>query len=145
MTAAYRLNLMGFLSLPGMKDDGGGNFATLDAVEALKWVKKNIAAFRRRHRQGDDCRAVGRIAQCQDTAFDAACQRPVPTRDHAQQPDRHGSAGKAELRDARGQDRQRPPPVFQKYFPGKTLDDLRKLRWKSSYNDAAKVDGIVRR
>ena len=45
VTAAYRLNLLGFLSLPGMKDDSGGNFAILDAVEALKWVKKNIAAF----------------------------------------------------------------------------------------------------
>src|SRR5258708_31225359 len=45
VTAAYRLNLMGFLSLPGMKDDGGGNFAILDAVEALKWVKKNIGVF----------------------------------------------------------------------------------------------------
>ena len=45
VTAAYRLNLLGFLSLPGMKDEGGGNFAVLDTVEALKWVKKNIAAF----------------------------------------------------------------------------------------------------
>jgi para-nitrobenzyl esterase len=45
VSAAYRLNIMGFLALPGMKDDGAGNFAVLDAVEALKWVHKNIAAF----------------------------------------------------------------------------------------------------
>ena len=60
--------------------------------------------LRRRPRQGDDCGPVGRIAQCQNRAFDAAGQGPVPARDHAQQPHRHGAAGKAELRDARGQD-----------------------------------------
>jgi para-nitrobenzyl esterase len=33
-------------------------------------------------------------------------------------------------------------PVFQKYFPGKTLDDLRKLPVEEFYNDAAKVDAL---
>lgn len=45
VSAAYRLNIMGFLALPGMKNEGAGNFAVLDNVEALRWVKKNIGAF----------------------------------------------------------------------------------------------------
>ena len=45
----YRLGLLGFLdlsSLPDGKDfDRSGNLGILDQVEALRWVKRNIAAF----------------------------------------------------------------------------------------------------
>jgi para-nitrobenzyl esterase len=33
-------------------------------------------------------------------------------------------------------------PVFQKYFPGKTIDDLRRLPVEEFYNDAAKVEDL---
>jgi para-nitrobenzyl esterase len=105
VTAAYRLNLLGFLSLPGMKDDGGGNFAILDAVEALKWVKKNIAAF------GGDAGNVtiaGQSAGSRNvrSLLSTPLAKGLFQRDHAQQPDGDGAAGKAELRDVRGQGRR---------------------------------------
>ena len=33
VSAAYRLNIMGFLALSGMREEGAGNFAILDAVD----------------------------------------------------------------------------------------------------------------
>ena len=66
--------------------------------------EEEYRSLRRRFRQGDDCRPVGRIAQCQKRAFDAAFERPVPARDHALQPHHHGAAGQSEFRDARGED-----------------------------------------
>ena len=45
----YRVGVFGFLAHPELtKESGGkasGNYALLDQLEALKWVKKNIAAF----------------------------------------------------------------------------------------------------
>jgi para-nitrobenzyl esterase len=45
----YRLGIFGFLAHPELtKESGGkasGNYGFLDQIEALKWVKKNIAAF----------------------------------------------------------------------------------------------------
>ena len=49
ITINYRLGPMGFLSHPalktGNKEDDSGNFAILDQIAALKWVKDNIKAF----------------------------------------------------------------------------------------------------
>lgn len=45
----YRLGLLGFLDLSSLPDgkafDRSGNLGILDQVEALRWVKRNIAAF----------------------------------------------------------------------------------------------------
>lgn len=47
----YRLGILGWFSLPELAADGdtpedrSGNFGTLDLIAALKWVKRNIAAF----------------------------------------------------------------------------------------------------
>ncbi len=43
----YRLNAYGFCSHPDLTDEQGrcGNFGLYDQVEALRWIKDNIAAF----------------------------------------------------------------------------------------------------
>jgi para-nitrobenzyl esterase len=43
VTLNHRLNLFGYLYLPGLPDSG--NAGTLDLVLALRWVRDNIAAF----------------------------------------------------------------------------------------------------
>lgn len=49
VTINYRLGVMGFLTHPllSQEDPHGvsGNYGILDQIEALKWVRKNIAAF----------------------------------------------------------------------------------------------------
>ncbi|MBI1782757.1 MAG: carboxylesterase family protein [Sphingobacteriales bacterium] len=49
VTINYRLGVFGFLAHPELTKESpthsSGNYAFLDQVEALKWVKKNIAAF----------------------------------------------------------------------------------------------------
>jgi len=40
----YRVGVFGFFAHPDLKEPSG-NFGLLDQIEALKWVKKNIAAF----------------------------------------------------------------------------------------------------
>jgi para-nitrobenzyl esterase len=45
----YRLGVFGFLSLPGLTAESAqhssGNYGLLDQIEALKWVRRNIAKF----------------------------------------------------------------------------------------------------
>ncbi|MDG2075051.1 MAG: carboxylesterase family protein, partial [Arenicellales bacterium] len=45
----YRLGPLGFLALPELStespDGASGNYGMLDQIEALKWVRRNIAAF----------------------------------------------------------------------------------------------------
>lgn len=45
----YRLGVLGWLALPALSAESphhvSGNYGLLDQIEALKWVKKNIAAF----------------------------------------------------------------------------------------------------
>jgi para-nitrobenzyl esterase len=138
VSAAYRLNIMGFLALPGMKDDGAGNFAILDAVEALKWVRKNITAF-----GGDPGRITiaGQSAGSRNVRtllstplakglFQRAIMHSSPT--IMAQP---GKANYVTLEDKMSA----AAPVFQKYFPGKSLDELRKIPVGEFYNDAAKT------
>jgi para-nitrobenzyl esterase len=43
VTIGYRLGALGLLYLP--EEFGGGNFALLDQLAALRWVRDNIAAF----------------------------------------------------------------------------------------------------
>lgn len=48
ITINYRLGVFGFLSLPGQEAEKGnesGNFALLDQIAALKWIRQNVAAF----------------------------------------------------------------------------------------------------
>jgi para-nitrobenzyl esterase len=49
VTLNYRNGAFGFLSHPGLTAESGhdasGNYALMDAIAALKWVKANIAAF----------------------------------------------------------------------------------------------------
>ena len=47
VTFNYRLNLMGFLAHPALKKEGKlyANYGLLDNQFALKWVRRNIAAF----------------------------------------------------------------------------------------------------
>jgi para-nitrobenzyl esterase len=47
VTVNYRLNALGLLAHPALTAESGssGNFAKLDLVAALRWVKRNIAAF----------------------------------------------------------------------------------------------------
>jgi para-nitrobenzyl esterase len=45
----YRLGVLGYLSLPGLDAEaprvGSGNYATLDQLRALAWVRENIGSF----------------------------------------------------------------------------------------------------
>ena len=49
VTINYRLGAFGFLAHPWLSEESGvgrsGNYAILDQIAALKWVKENIAAF----------------------------------------------------------------------------------------------------
>ncbi len=47
VTINYRLAMFGFLAHPALVTDGetAGNYGLLDAVAALQWVQRNIAAF----------------------------------------------------------------------------------------------------
>lgn len=49
VTINYRLGIFGFFAHPGLSAESGhhasGNYALLDQIAALAWVKKNIAAF----------------------------------------------------------------------------------------------------
>lgn len=46
VTVGYRLGILGLLYLPGVfGEDVSGNFAILDIVAALRWVRDNISAF----------------------------------------------------------------------------------------------------
>ena len=49
VTMNYRLGIFGFFAHPQLSDESGhhasGNYALLDQIAALEWVKKNIAAF----------------------------------------------------------------------------------------------------
>ncbi|MFI0816030.1 carboxylesterase/lipase family protein [Streptomyces sp. NPDC021098] len=45
VTVNYRLGVFGFLDLPGLSARGGGNYGMLDQQAALRWTRRNIAAF----------------------------------------------------------------------------------------------------
>lgn len=47
VTVNHRLNMLGFLDLSEMGEEykNSGNLGMADLVEALRWVKRNIAAF----------------------------------------------------------------------------------------------------
>jgi para-nitrobenzyl esterase len=49
VTVNYRLNVFGFFAYPGLTKESpnhaSGNYGLLDQVQALRWVKQNIAAF----------------------------------------------------------------------------------------------------
>ncbi|MDD3796349.1 MAG: carboxylesterase family protein [Lachnospiraceae bacterium] len=41
----FRLGMLGFNSLPALKEDGTGNFGILDMGASLDWIRNNIAEF----------------------------------------------------------------------------------------------------
>lgn len=50
VTVNYRLGIFGWLNLPQLKEgsnasDDSGNFATLDTIQALRFINRNIASF----------------------------------------------------------------------------------------------------
>jgi len=51
VTINYRLGIFGWLSHPALRagargaHDASGNFGTLDMIQALRWVRENVAAF----------------------------------------------------------------------------------------------------
>jgi carboxylesterase type B len=45
VTINYRLGVFGFLDVPGMSKQGGGNYGLLDQQAALRWTQRNIAGF----------------------------------------------------------------------------------------------------
>ena len=81
----YRLGVFGFLAHPDLSKEASshasGNYGLLDQIAALQWVKKNIAAFRRRSRQRHDLRRVGGIVLGQRADGIAADEGPVPEGD----------------------------------------------------------------
>ena len=138
---AYRLNLMGFLALPGANEYGAGNFAVLDGVESLKWVRKNIAAF-----GGDPAKVTiaGQSAGSRNVRtlmstplskglFRRAIMHSSPT--VMAPPDK---ANFVTLDDKTAA----AAPVFDKLYPGKTLDDLRKLPAQDFYQDDARAEQL---
>lgn len=78
----HRLGVLGYLNLAeigGAAYADSANAGMLDIVAALEWVRDNIANFRRRSRQRDDLRAVGRRRQGQHADGHAGGQRVVPS------------------------------------------------------------------
>jgi para-nitrobenzyl esterase len=141
VSAPYRLNIMGFLALPGMTDEGAGNFAILDAVEALKWVRKNIRAL-----GGDPGRVtvMGQSAGSRNVRTllstplaEGLFQRAIM---HSS-PSVMAQPGKAnyltlEQKETAG------AAVFQKYFPGQSIEALRQLPVEAFYQDPAKIEEL---
>jgi para-nitrobenzyl esterase len=138
---AYRLNLMGFLALPGANEYGAGNFAVLDGVESLKWVRKNIAAF-----GGDPAKVTiaGQSAGSRNVRtlmstplskglFRRAIMHSSPT--VMAPPDK---ANFVTLDDKTAA----AAPVFDKLYPGKTLDELRQIPAQDFYTDDARAEQI---
>ncbi|HEY2256360.1 MAG TPA: carboxylesterase family protein, partial [Variovorax sp.] len=141
VTAPYRLNIMGFLALPGMKDEGAGNFAILDGVAALRWVRKNIHAL-----GGDPGRVtiMGQSAGSRNVRtlmstplakglFQRAIMHSSPT--VMAQP---GKANYLTLEEKSAA----AAAVFEKHFPGKTLDDLRKMPVEAFYQDPSRIEAL---
>src|SRR3954469_9175187 len=65
----YRLGIFGFLSHPALSREGGGasgNYALMDQIAALKWVRANIARF---GGDPDDVTIAGESAGSQDVSL----------------------------------------------------------------------------
>ena len=60
VTINYRVNVFGFLGHPALDAEGhtAVNYGLMDQQAALRWVQRNIRAFRRQSRQRDDFRRV---------------------------------------------------------------------------------------
>src|SRR4051794_309484 len=65
----YRLGIFGFLSHPALSREGGGssgNYALMDQIAALRWVRANIAKF---GGDPDDVTIAGESAGSQDVSL----------------------------------------------------------------------------
>ena len=67
VTVNYRLGRLGFLAHPELSAEqsyrGSGNYGHLDQLEALRWIKANIAAFGGDPRSRHDLRPIGRSSR----------------------------------------------------------------------------------
>lgn len=139
VTPAYRLNLMGFLALPGMQEYGAGNFAILDGVESLKWVSKNIRAF------GGDPGRVTIAGQSAGSRNVRALMSTPLSKGLFQRAIMHSSPTVMALPDQpnfvmREDKAAAAAPVFEKLFPGKSLDELRQIPAENFYQDEARAE-----
>ncbi len=68
VTFNYRLNLMGFLAVPSLDNEGHnfGNYGLLDQQMMLQWVRQNIASF---GGDPDNVTLGGQSAGAEDTGF----------------------------------------------------------------------------
>ncbi|MDQ4419038.1 carboxylesterase family protein [Sphingobium sp. DEHP117] len=70
----YRLGIFGYLAHPSLSaesaDDVSGNYGLLDQIEALRWVRRNIAAF---GGNPDDVTIAGESAGALSVLFLMAC------------------------------------------------------------------------
>lgn len=139
VTAAYRLNVMGFLALPGMPRGEAGNFAVLDTVESLKWVRRNISGL---GGDPDNVTIAGQSAGSRNVRtllstplarglFRRAVMHSSPT---VMVPPGKSNYQSLEEKSAAA------AAMFQKHFPGMTVDDLRKLPASAFYRDALAED-----
>jgi para-nitrobenzyl esterase len=142
VTAAYRLNIMGFLALPGMEQTlGAGNFAILDAIEALKWVRKNIGAFggdRERVTLSGQSAGSRNVRTVMSTPLSKGLFRRAIM--HSS-PTVMAQPGKPNYQTLQ-QKMTAAAAVFQKHFPGKTLDELRQLPVQEFYKDPSRIEEL---
>jgi len=140
VTAPYRLNIMGFLALPGMQE-GAGNFAILDAVESLKWVHKNIHAF------GGDAGRVTIMGQSAGSRNVRALMSTPQAKGLFQRAIMHSSPtvmaqpGKANFVTL-DEKKLAGAAAFAKHFPGKTIDELRGMPAEVFYQDPSRIEDL---
>ena len=105
VTISYRLGALGFLAHPALASQPGGpagNYGLMDQQAALRWVRHNIAAIRRRSGERDDCGPVGRRRGGARPPGLARLARALPSGDRAERRVRADAAVSRRRRGCRG-------------------------------------------